>query len=124
MKDFRELKVWHKAHSLALAVYRGTKNFPQDERFGLTAQMRRAAVSIPSNIAEGCGRATDRDLARFCTIAAGSATELKYQLLLAKDLGFLKDDEHNALVDMASEVTKMIHKYTDYLSRGAGRSGA
>ncbi len=124
MKDFAELKVWRKAHEAALAIYRGTMHFPSDERFGLTAQMRRAAVSIPSNIAEGCGRATDRDLARFCSITAGSATELKYQLLLARELKFLDDDEYQSLFGLVSEVTRMLKKYTDYLSQGAGRSGA
>src|SRR6266446_2757718 len=84
MKDFRQLKVWEKAHLLALAVYPITARFPREETYGLTAQIRRAACSIPANIAEGCGRDGDAELARFCVIARGSATELEYQLLLAR----------------------------------------
>src|SRR2546427_8050977 len=76
MKDFRQLKVWEKAHLLALAVYPITARFPREKTYGLTAQIRRAASSIPSNTAEGCGRDGDAELARFCIIARGSATEL------------------------------------------------
>ncbi|MCK5545095.1 MAG: four helix bundle protein, partial [Desulfobulbaceae bacterium] len=71
MRDFRDLKVWEKAHRLTLEVYRITKNFPSDERFGLTVQLRRATASVPTNIAEGCGRHSERELARFMSIAAG-----------------------------------------------------
>ena len=74
MKDFRRLNVWQKAHASALNIYRTTKCFPDDERFGLTSQLRRAAISVPSNIAEGCGRQSDRELANFLNIAAGSVT--------------------------------------------------
>src|SRR5436309_11705815 len=86
MKDFRKLKVWEKAHQLVLTVYQLTTPFPREETYGLTAQIRRSALSIPSNIAEGCGRDGDAELARFCLIARGSATELQYQILLAHDL--------------------------------------
>ena len=79
MKDFRQLKVWQKAHQLTLALYPVTGSFPRDEIYGLTAQIRRACSSIPANLAEGCGRNTDAELARFCSIAAGSASELEYQ---------------------------------------------
>src|SRR5881392_3697882 len=92
MKDFRQLKVWEKAHLLALAVYPITARFPREKTYGLTSQIRRAASSIPSNIAEGCGRNGDAELARFCIIAIGSATELEYQLLLARDLKLLQGD--------------------------------
>ena len=94
MKDFRQLKVWEKAHLLALAVYPITARFPREETYGLTAQIRRAACSIPSNIAEGCGGDGDAELARFCVIARGSATELEYQLLLARDLKLLQPDDY------------------------------
>jgi four helix bundle protein len=83
MKDFRQLKVWQKAHQLTLAIYQVTGSFPRDEIYGLTSQMRRAAASIPSNLAEGCGRNSDAELARFSSMAAGSASELEYHLLLA-----------------------------------------
>ena len=89
MKDFRNLKVWEKSHQLALAVYKATSTFPRHELYGLTSQIRRACASIPANIAEGCGRSGDAELARFLQIAMGSASELEYHLLLARDLGFL-----------------------------------
>ena len=75
MRDFRELKVWQKAHSFVLDVYHHTKSFPLDERFGLTAHLRKSATSIPSNISEGCGRKSEKEFARFLTIAAGSTSE-------------------------------------------------
>ena len=89
MKDFGDLKVWHEAHKLTLAVYRASAAFPREERYGLTAQMRRSAVSVPSNIAEGCGR-RGADFGRFMQIAMGSACELEYQLLLARDLELMQ----------------------------------
>ncbi len=78
MKDFRELKVWAKAHELTLALYPITKEFPREELYGLTSQIRRACLSVPTNIAEACGRFSDADFARFLTISMGSATELEY----------------------------------------------
>jgi four helix bundle protein len=89
MKSFRGLKVWHSAHQLTLAVYKATAKFPKEELYALTSQMRRAASSIPANIAEGCGRGTDADFGRFLQIALGSASELEYHLLLAFDLKLL-----------------------------------
>jgi len=94
VKDFRKQKVWQKAHDLALEVYRVTEAFPKREVFGLTSQIRRAGVSIPANIAEGCGQDTDADFARFLQIAMGSASELEYHLLLAHDLGFVSDPDY------------------------------
>jgi four helix bundle protein len=89
MKDYKKLMVWEKAHQLTLSVYEATKGFPKDELYGLTTQIRRACVSIPANIAEGCGRDGDAELARFFQISMGSSSELEYHLLLAHDLGFL-----------------------------------
>lgn len=86
MKDFRKLKVWEKSHQLTLAIYENTSSFPQSELYGLTSQIRRSAYSIPTNIAEGSGRGSDAELARFLTIAMGSASELEYQLQLACEL--------------------------------------
>ena len=82
MKDFRQLKVWDKSHQLALAVYKATKEFPKEELYGLTSQIRRSSMSIPTNIAEGCGRFTDADFARFLQMAMGSASETEYRLIL------------------------------------------
>jgi four helix bundle protein len=108
MNDFRALRVWHKAHALALAVYRATSAFPSAERFGLVAQMRRAAVSVPANIAESCGRRTNRDEAHLLQVAFGSACELEAELLLARDLGFLRDNEHAPLSADVVEVKRML----------------
>ena len=109
MKDFRQLKVWEKAHFTVLQTYRLLYQLPVEERFALAAQMRRAAVSIPSNIAEGCGRDSDRDFSRFLKIAAGSTTELEYQVLLAKDLGYIGKDAHTDLDARLNEVKRMLN---------------
>jgi|SRR5579864_4154096 len=87
MKDFRDLKVWEKAHQLTLAIYRLTATFPREERFGLTSQVRRCSASIGANIAEGCGKRGNAEFQRFLQIASGSASELDYHLLLSHDLG-------------------------------------
>lgn len=108
MKDFRKLKVWEKSHALTLNVYRATQLFPKDERFGLVDQARRACASIPANIAEGCGRSGDAELGRFLQIAMGSASELEYHLLLAKDLGYLSTDDHSSLTHDLVEVKQML----------------
>jgi four helix bundle protein len=108
MKDFRELKVWEKAHAMTLSIYRATSGFPREETYGLTSQMRRACISIPANIAEGCGRNGDAELARFLRIAMGSASELEYHLLLASDLRFLQKTEYDKLVSDITEVKRML----------------
>jgi four helix bundle protein len=89
MQDYKKLKIWQKGHELTLLTYTVTKTFPKDELYGLTNQMRRAASSIPANIAEGCGRNSQAELGRFVTIAAGSAFELDYHAYLANDLNYL-----------------------------------
>jgi len=91
MRRFSELIVWQRAHALAKSVYELTSTYPDSERFGLTSQTQRSAVSVPSNIAEGAGRANDRDFARFIDIAAASASELEYQLLLGDELGYQQE---------------------------------
>ena len=108
MKDFRDLKVWQKAHELALTVYRATSSFPGDERFALSLQLRRSAVSVSANIAEGCGRSGDREFARFLQISLGSASEVQSLLLLARDLGFLEVQLHAAIEDQVAEVKRML----------------
>jgi four helix bundle protein len=116
MRDFHELKVWQKAHLVALEVYRQTRTFPADERFGLTAHLRKSATSIPSNIAEGCGRDGEKELARFMSIAAGSASELEYQLLLAHDLEYLSRDASATLNEQIAEVKRMLFRFMQSLS--------
>ena len=108
MRDFRDLKVWKKAHTLTLDVYRGTEEFPREEQFELTRQIRKAAVSISANIAEGCGRDGDAELARFLQIAMGSASELEYHLLLAKDLTILPQPAFEELAEGVVEVKRML----------------
>ena len=108
MKDFRELKVWRKAHELTLAVYQITASFPREELYGLTAQLRRAGSSIAANLAEGCGRNGDAELARFCSMAMGSASELEYHLLLAHDLKLIQTKDYDALDQRAVELKRML----------------
>ena len=108
MKDFRQLEVWAKAHQLTLDIYRVTTNFPRTETYGLTVQVRRASSSICANLAEGSGRNGDAELARFCTIAAGSASELEYHLLLARDLQFLPAHEYDHLANDTTEIKRML----------------
>ena len=108
MPDYRRLKVWEKSHQLVLALYAATAKFPAAERYGLTAQLRRGGVSIPSNIVEGCGRRGDGEFKRFLSIALGSAAEVEYQLLLALDLGLLSTDAHARLTGQISEVGRML----------------
>jgi four helix bundle protein len=108
VKDFRELKVWQKAHQLTLAVYQLTATFPPEERYGLSSQLRRAGSSIAANLAEGCGRNGDAELARFCSIAMGSASELEYHLLLGRDLQLIKHKDYEALHQRATELKRML----------------
>ena len=108
MQDFRQLKVWERAHTLTLNVYQSTKNYPREELFGLTSQIRRACASIPANLAEGCAKNTDADFARHVQIAIGSASELEYHLLLSKDLGYLQAPEHDQLSDAVIEIRRML----------------
>jgi four helix bundle protein len=108
MQDFRKLEAWKVAHTLTLAVYRQTKSFPPEEKYSLTDQMRRAAISMEANLAEGCGRGGDADFARFVQIAFGSACELECQLLLARDLNLLTALTHTDLEDAVQHVKRML----------------
>jgi four helix bundle protein len=104
----RNLKVWEKAHVLTLDVYKSSRGFPRDELYGLTSQMRRSSASIGANIAEGCCRKGDIELGRFLQIAMGSASELEYQLLLARDLEIMKSLDFQRLSGEVIEVKKML----------------
>lgn len=108
MRRYQEYPVWVQAHQLTRAVYEVTKSFPKAERFGLTAQLRRSISSIPTNIAEGSGRNSPKEFARFLDIAAGSANEAEYQLLLARDLGHLADVTRRELNANLNEVRMML----------------
>ena len=108
VKDFHELKVWQKAHQLTLATYQITATFPREELYGLTSQLRRCSASIPANLAEGCGRNGDAEFARFCSIAMGSASELDYRLLLARDLKLINPKDYGELAQRTKEVKRML----------------
>ena len=111
MRNFRDLKVWEKGHRMTLAVYKATATFPHQELYGLTSQIRRSSVSVPANIAEGCGRGSDADLARFLQIAAGSASELEYHILLANELRLIKDRDYEGLAGEVTEVKRMLTSF-------------
>ena len=108
MSDYRELIVWKRAHAFAIEIYISTRSFPGSERFGLTAQLRRAAISVVSNIAEGWGRHETRDQTRFLKIARGSIAEVECQLLLARDVGYLRSDVWETLDCSCRQIGKMI----------------
>jgi four helix bundle protein len=115
MKDFRSLKVWEKAHALTLSVYKTTEQFPNQELYSLTHQVQRAAVSIPANIAEGCGKDSDAELKRHFSIAMGSSSELEYLLLLARDLGYLQASSYQSLQNDLVETRKMLNAFMQTL---------
>lgn len=115
MRNFRELKVWEKAHHLTLGVYKASQSFPRDEIYGLTSQIRRSSVSVPANIAEGCGRDGDAELARFLQIAMGSASELDYHLQLARDLNLLNSSDYAQLTSEVGEVKRMLTSFVQKL---------
>jgi len=108
MKSHKDLKVWKDAMAHVTSIYNNTKYFPEDEKFGLTSQIRRCAVSIPSNIAEGSARNTDKDFMRFLYISLGSAAELHTQLIIANNLKFLKDEEFKVLLKDTDAISKML----------------
>ena len=122
MGDFRQLAVWKVAHALTTEVHRCTASFPAAERYGLATQMRRAAVSMVSNIAEGCGRQNDRELAYFLRIARGSAHELLSQLLLSRDLGYITDLTLAPLATAAQEISKMLSGFVSTVRAGEERA--
>lgn len=116
MRDFHQYKVWSRGHQFALSIYKKTKAFPKDELFGLTSQIRRASMSIPFNIAEGCGRRSDAEFAYFLNIAAGSASEVEEELLLAYDLEFLDKESYLPLDKEVKEIKAMLSKLIDSLN--------
>jgi four helix bundle protein len=129
MRNYRDLQVWSKAHNLTLELYRVSRGFPREEIYGITSQLRRAAVSIGANLAEGCGRRTSNELARFVRIAMGSASELDYHLLLCRGLGLMSSDDFSSSTAKLTEVRKMLTSFLNSVeeqietqSRAAGKS--
>ena len=108
MKDFHDLRVWERAHQLTLTIYTASLKFPREELYGLTSQIRRCAVSIGANIAEGCGKMGNNEFQRFLQIASGSASELEYELLLAKDLGYIAQSDYSKIADELAQIRKML----------------
>ena len=108
MGDYRKLKVWRMAHGLTISIYHGTRDFPAEEKFGLASQMRRAAVSVTSNIAEGCGRNRNAEMARFVRHAMGSCTELEYQVLLCEELRFISPPLASDLNHVTTQLRAML----------------
>ena len=109
MQRFVDLKVWQRSHALVLQVYRMTKSFPPEERYGLTSQIRRSSLSVPANIAEGSKRLTNSEYARFLNIAEGSLAETEYLLMVSRDLGYLPASTTKPLLLEADEIAKMLH---------------
>jgi four helix bundle protein len=106
--QYKKLKVWQKAMKLVVQVYKATRNFPKNEQYGLVSQMRRSVISIPSNIAEGHGRSSDKEIVRFLDIARGSIFELDTQIEISKRLNFLDIQEYNNIFNMLDEISRML----------------
>jgi four helix bundle protein len=116
MRSFKDLKVWQKGHELTLSIYRATKSFPKDEMYGLTSQLRRAAASIPANIAEGCVRGGGAEFRQFLRVALGSASELEYHILLSHELGYLDTSQYESFNSKATELKRMLTSFIQKLN--------
>jgi len=110
MKNFRDLNVWQIAHDVTLAIYQNTRTFPREETYGITSQLRRCSASVAANIAEGYGRSSNAEFGRFLAIAMGSASELEYFLLLARDLDYLQTGVHEDLVKKGGQMRRMLNR--------------
>jgi len=115
MRDFRKYDVWQLSHNLVLEIYLLTKDFPNTELYGITNQLRRASVSVPTNISEGCGRSSDADFNRFLQIALGSAHEIEYLIQLSTDLHFLSADKHIELAVKINLIKKKLYHLSQKL---------
>ena len=115
MHNYKEMKIWQNARTLVKAVYKVSEQFPKEELYGLTSQIRRAAVSVPANIAEGAGRGTDRDFCHFLDIARGSLFELETLLILSKDIEYISDIDFNSVSDNLNEIIKMMISFQNRL---------
>jgi four helix bundle protein len=117
MRDYSLLTFWQKSHTLTLKIYKLTATFPKEEMYGLSSQMRRSSSSIPTNIAEGCGRNSTAELNRFFVISAGSSSELEYQILLSKDLNYIDINAYNELKNEVVQIRKMIYAFCAKLTK-------
>ncbi len=117
ISSYQDLDVWKLSRQLVKAVYEATKNFPREDRYEIVSQMRRAAISIPSNIAEGHARPGRNDFANFISIALGSAAELQTQVILSEDLGYLTQDASNTLLNMIQSIQRMLHRLHQAVTR-------
>ncbi|HEX2740195.1 MAG TPA: four helix bundle protein [Rubrobacter sp.] len=122
MRDFEQLKVWERSHRLTLVVYEATAAFPKEEKYGLKSQIRRSCASVPANIAEGCGRGSNTDLARFLQMSLGSASELQYHLRLACDLSYLNHHAYERLTEEVIEIKRMLTSFIDNLRAFASQT--
>ena len=118
MRNYRQFDIWQLAHQLALEAYHSSGEFPSGERYGLTSQLRRAAVSVPANIAEGSGRPSDADFARFLGIALGSLSEFDYHLILARDLGYVDESISKSLGSMVADLRRMMTRFRSTVLAG------
>ncbi|MCC9071362.1 four helix bundle protein [Flavobacterium sp. F-65] len=117
MSDFRKLLIWQKSMSLITKIYISTNNFPKEEIFGLTSQIRRSSISIPSNIAEGLGRESNKEFLRFLNISIGSLFEMQTQLEIAKNIAYLNENEFNILYEDSREVERMLVSFIKKLKQ-------
>lgn len=115
MVDFRTLDIWKRSHKIPLFIYKTSSNFPKSETFGITSQIRRASLSIPTNIAEGCGYNSKLQLKRFLTISMGSCSEVDYLLEVCKELNYLSEKESKKLQKEIAEIRKMIYSFSNKL---------
>lgn len=115
MRDFKKLEVWGEAHKMTLQIYQLSQKFPKEEIYGLTNQIRRASASVPTNIAEGCGRSSQEQLKWFCDVAMGSASEVEYQLLLAKDLQYIDGEEYQMINEKYVVLKKRLNAFIQRL---------
>lgn len=118
MRDYKKLIVWERSHIFAINVYKLTKLFPKEELYGITSQIRRAVISIPTNIAEGSGKHTEKDFARYLSIAAGSASETEYLIILSKELEFIKEPVAKDLIIEVNEIKKMLNAFMLKIANG------
>lgn len=117
MQHYSKLRIWQRSHRLVLAVYRATKVFPVEERYGLTSQLRRAALSVPANVVEGSKRASSRDYSHFLNIAEGSLAEAEYLILVSRDLKYIAENGATQLLSETTELQKMLHSFRKTLEQ-------